>query len=62
MVSDIVVVCIVTRCSPGAEISRAMREAIILALTERRDVQFVHNDRAWLIKPDQVVSGVLEGS
>lgn len=50
--------CVVARCRAGTELYNCMREAAILALTEKRDVIITHNDTqyraAWKDLVDQV--------
>jgi hypothetical protein len=49
-------------CKPSTELFAAIREAAILALTEKRDVSFEFNEKIYKISPAEIVEFVLKGA
>lgn len=44
----------------GAEVGHCARRAAVLALVEGREVAFVHNDRRYFAKPNQLIDAVMK--
>lgn len=42
------------RCTAGAHIHECIREAVIMAMTERRVVRFKHNEIEYVADPNQI--------
>jgi len=49
---------VTARCDAGANIGDCIREAMILALTEMRVVKFKHNEREYVVKPDDLANSI----
>jgi len=42
----------------GADLSNCLKECVIMAFTEWRDVRLTHNDREYLINPERILQAL----
>ena len=60
LIKDIEVVEIKVAALPGSMIGDCMRESVALAIKEWRNVSLTHNDKIYLIKPNDLISSIKE--
>lgn len=46
------------RCCAGSHINACLREAILMAFDEMRKVRFVHNDKQYVVNPEELANAV----
>lgn len=49
-----------TRSKPGASVSEALKELLILAVTEHCDVELTHEDLSFTVRIDYLYRGIGE--